>query len=299
MNRIYLLFALVVVALSFDGSSSTSTSKMLPSFLPENDWHIGVHDKKASRTMTEQIFNDVITRINNIYTPVVERRGNILKINSSWSDDTVNAYAQQTGNTWQINLFGGLARHQAITPDGFAMVVCHEMGHHIGGAPKKTSWFGTIWASSEGQADYYSSAKCVKRYFAEDNNVDIVAAMNVDPIATQKCNQAFSNPEEIAMCQRAAMAGLALGKLFEDLLNETTPIKFSTPDQTVVSRTNTGGYPPTQCRFDTYFAGALCDKDVTVDPSDDSDDENEGFCAAKDNYTLGTRPLCWFKPARN
>jgi hypothetical protein len=33
-------------------------------------------------------------------------------------------------------MFGGLARHELVTDDGFMMVVCHETGHHLGGAPR-------------------------------------------------------------------------------------------------------------------------------------------------------------------
>ncbi len=292
MKKVFLLATLVILTFSFNGSSSTN---QVPSFLPENDRYIGVNDKKASRNMTEEVFNSVIARIEKIYSPIIKSRGKVLNISGNWDDGTVNAYASQSGRTWSINLFGGLARHQETTPDSFAMVVCHEMGHHIGGLPKKTSWFGPMWASSEGQADYYSSAKCVKRYFAEDNNVAIVAEMKIDPIADAKCNQVFSGPEEVAMCKRAAMAGLGLGKLFEDLLDLAAPILFSTPDNTVVTQTNTAGYPGIQCRFDTYFAGALCDQDFSVDPDDDS--VNGSFCATSENYILGVRPTCWYRPS--
>ena len=34
-------------------------------------------------------------------------------------------------------MFGGLAGHETITTDAFALVACHELGHHIGGAQRK------------------------------------------------------------------------------------------------------------------------------------------------------------------
>jgi len=75
---------------------------------------------------------------------------NELVIDKHWEDGTVNAYASENGNNDVISMFGGLARHPAITPDAFYLVACHEIGHHLGGAPKKGN---TQWASNEGQAD--------------------------------------------------------------------------------------------------------------------------------------------------
>jgi len=71
-------------------------------------------------------------------------------------------------------MFGGLARHETMTPDGFATVVCHELGHHLGGVPKKFSWFGNSWASNEGQADYFGIMKCLRKMFEHEDNVKIV-----------------------------------------------------------------------------------------------------------------------------
>jgi Zn-dependent protease with chaperone function len=54
-------------------------------------------------------------------------------------------------------MFGGLARDPLVTKDGFSAVICHEIGHHIAGAPRK----GFSWASNEGQADYFATTKCL------------------------------------------------------------------------------------------------------------------------------------------
>ena len=62
-----------------------------------------------------------------------------LKIEKKWSSATVTAgtYRDIRNKQWIINLYGGLARHPLITEDAYALVICHEIGHHIGGAPKK------------------------------------------------------------------------------------------------------------------------------------------------------------------
>ena len=54
------------------------------------------------------------------------------KIEPEWSKSEVNAYAMQYSGNWTINVMGGLARHHAMTVDGLAHVICHEIGHHLG-----------------------------------------------------------------------------------------------------------------------------------------------------------------------
>jgi hypothetical protein len=190
-------------------------------------------------------------------------------------------------------MFGGLARHETITADGFAMVACHEIGHHIGGAPKKASWMGNTWASNEGQADYWGTMKCFRRVMMNDDNASIVAKMEVDQFAREKCEGIYANEAEIALCLRNAMGGLSLGNLFRALRRQTTPLAFNTPDRTRVTRTN-DNHPDSQCRLDTYFAGAICDKSIDEDVSQTN--ATVGVCNLSDGATDGTRPLCWYKP---
>jgi hypothetical protein len=260
----------------------------------KNDLWIST-DHKSINSMDEDRFNAVIAQVEDVYKPIIAARGKQLKVVRNWTDGTVNAYAQQLGNVWQVSMFGGLARHDTITEDGFALVVCHEIGHHIGGAPKKSSWMGTTWASNEGQADYWGSMKCFRKYAENDDNLAIVAAMEVPEFATKKCQENFASAEEIAICQRGAMAGLSLGNLFNALRNSTTELKFDTPDPRVVATTD-HNHPAAQCRLDTYFSGSVCDKDAYSDVSDTN--ANTSVCARSESYTDGVRPLCWYKPAR-
>jgi hypothetical protein len=125
-------------------------------------------------------------------------------------------------------MFGGLARHETITEDGFATVVCHEIGHHIGGAPKKSSWWGSSWASNEGQADYFGTSKCLRKMMEKEDNTSIIANMEIPAHVTKKCNASFNNIAEISMCQRGAMAGLSLANLFRALRNLDNELKFTT-----------------------------------------------------------------------
>ena len=91
--------------------------------------------KKPQDQINEEKFNQIIDSIAEFYRDTIEGFGAEFIIRKQWEDDTVNAFADREGENeeiWVISMFGGLARHKNITPDGFAMVVCHEIGHHIG-----------------------------------------------------------------------------------------------------------------------------------------------------------------------
>lgn len=281
------MFSLITLLLFVSASSFACDIDGLTGFAPENNLRISVDDK-ASNGMTQENFNAIINRVENVYSPVVRRKGGRLQIVKAWDDATVNAYAKRTGSTWQINMFGGLARHPLVTDDGLMLTICHELAHHIGGTPKSSG----SWASNEGQADYFGSMKCMRRILENDNNSAIVSKMNIDPEATTQCRNVYHNDNEIALCQRIAMAGKSLALMLGQL-HRADPVAFSTPDLTIASGTF-DTHPAAQCRLDTYFNGILCDKSWNIDV----DDKNPviGVCIKKDGHSFGPRPLCWYRP---
>lgn len=258
-------------------------------FAPKNNLNISKFDK-ATNGMTEAKFLAIVKRVSDVYAPVVAEKGATLNMVNDWTDGTVNAYADQDGKTWSVHMFGGLARHSLITDDGFMGVVCHETGHHLGGAPKYGG--GNDWAANEGQADYFGVLKCMRRVLQNDDNIAIVSKMTIDAEAVTKCETVYKSESEVALCERIAMAGKSLAMLLGDL-GGNSKVSFTTPDKKVVRRTN-DAHPAAQCRLDTYFSGTLCDKAVTEDVS--ATDPIPGTCVKSEGYKIGARPLCWYKP---
>lgn len=287
MNRNLILYAFsTLLAAAVPAAASDCQG-----FLPPNDLKIPVGSVDA-RGIIETQFNEVITTIEKIYKPVVAAQGRVLQINRLWTDATVNANASQSGNKDVLNMYGGLARHEAVTMDGFALVVCHELGHHLGGAPKKPGY--SAWASNEGQSDYYANLKCLRQVFADPAASAFTRTKESDGLAKQECDAAFSAPSDRAVCFRAAMAGKSVAYLFKALRNETVTPAFDTPDANVVTAMFSD-HPGTQCRMDTYLQGSLCRKPVAAPLS--GTDPAAGACTRSAGFPGGFRPLCWYKPA--
>jgi hypothetical protein len=290
MVKNILLTAVATVLISTTAIACDENGKS--GFMPENDMHIGIGNKMAS-DMTEARFNEIIDKVDAHYAPIVKDLGGKLKWARKWEDGTVNASAQRMWKTYKVNMYGGLARHELVTDDGFAMVVCHELGHHLGGAPKIGGLMGK-WASNEGQSDYFASLKCFRKVFQSENNQEIVSKMNIPASVSNKCSAHFTTADEVALCVRTAMAGKSLSNLLGSL-NSSSETAFDTPDNSVVSATN-NKHPAAQCRLDTYFQGALCDKRLSDEL--DNRDAKMGTCNRSQNYTEGVRPLCWYAPGK-
>ncbi len=275
--------ALPTIACTPDGSEG---------FVPENNLKIFSHTKRVGG-ITEEQFNGLIDKYEALYSPIIKTYGGELQVERKWTDPTVNAYAQQLGKTWRVSMFGGLARHDTITEDGFALVICHEIGHHIGGSPKKVSPWSSPWASNEGQADYFATLKCLRRGWENDNNEEIVSKMEVPEALAKACSSQHIWNQDYFICVRGGMAGLSVAKLFQALRGSSVEPKFDTPDPKIVTKTD-DNHPATQCRLDTYFQGSLCEISFKEDVTSDS--EVTGTCHGSTNHSKGLRPLCWFKP---
>lgn len=282
--------AVVAGSLMFLSVSFVSkTQRLCDGFLPPNDLSIAIGSPE-DKGITKEQFNAVMDQAEALYTPVIVARGGTLKLNRLWDNPTVNASAERRGSTYILNMYGGLARHETITQDGMALVVCHELGHHLGGAPK---YGGNVWASNEGQSDYFANLKCLHRMFGGAAAQSFTRLTSDETTARAYCAKSYAAPADIDLCARASMAGMSVTTLFRVLRGETTIPRFDTPDPVVVKRTQ-DSHPGTQCRLDTYFSGSLCSRPV-ADPLDDKNPA-AGTCTAAQGYAAGLRPLCWYKP---
>jgi hypothetical protein len=130
----------------------------------------------------------------------------------------VNAEIIKDSSGPVIHILGGMMVHSKMTSTTMTMLLCHELGHYLGGPPLKSR---TGWSSTEGQADYFSGLVCARLLGLSEDEL-IEGAIN-------------------------------LTKIYSDVSGEAYP-HMDASEETRVQRTNYG-YPSSQCRLDTILAG--------------------------------------------
>lgn len=270
---------------------------------PPNKLHLQPTPLEKSN-ISKAEFNRIIDAAEKVYEPIIKSHRGKLVFNRLWSDETVNASANQDGSTWEVNMYGGLARRPEITPDGFAMVVCHELGHHLGGYAFYNEDEMT-WAANEGQSDYFATQACAKAIWKDQPEANAKARDKVLPAARKVCDLNYAGQADRDICYRSSNAGLSLATLLAKLRSSTVP-KFETPDPQIVE-TTFSDHPEAQCRLDTYLAGSACSvpfknevipaKKLSNKFGEEAErDAGKYSCLARDGWITAQRPRCWFKP---
>ncbi len=226
-----------------------------------------------------------VARIREVYTPVFQALNKRLDIRLHWEDEVRNAFSDQRGNRWSIDVYGGLVRHPSMTADGLMLILCHEVGHHLGGAPRAPHGNRRVVLSVEGQADYFATRDCLRRVWQGQDHARFLPALP-DAHLAREC-QAAHGETGAALCQRmgqAALTSLTFAK-------EAFFAFESIPSYGLRSQQRPGetlsGYAELQCRLDTSLAGALCPNGPAAWNNNDSRPGNCGLAHAE-------RPACWF-----
>jgi hypothetical protein len=77
-----------------------------------------------------------------------------IAVDIAWKSGSLNAQAFRLGPTAaHVRIYGGLARHRDIGPEGLALAIAHEIGHHKGGAPTSHHYH---WLSTDRRADEWA-----------------------------------------------------------------------------------------------------------------------------------------------
>src|SRR5690606_36523909 len=117
--------------------------------------------------------------------------------------------------------------------------------------------------------------------------------MTITTFLTSSCKKQWADKVDQDICIRGGMAGDSVAKLFAALSWSARAPKFDTPDPKKVTVTN-HNHPDTQCRLDTYFQGALCEK--TFNEEIGQSEEVAGSCHGLGGQTVGLRPRWWHAP---
>lgn len=277
--------SLILLGYCFTCSSSEQFSLLYP----PNNLFFGVDQNLSG--LTEKDFNEIANKILENYEVVFTEQGKKLEIKNIWKNRGVNARTRLKNGIAEIQVFGGLIRSNHMTIDGLATVICHEVGHHLAGAPREQNGSGF---SNEAQSDYFASLKCFRRLFINEDNISKIKDFEVSESVRKKCENSFNNLNEVSLCIRSALAGFSFVKTGQgDVVLPGEEISFEQYDPNIVSSTS-DEYPESQCRLDTILNGAICQVDFN-EPLDNAN-PFKGTCHRKSSFTVGARPLCWFSP---
>lgn len=245
----------------------------------------------TNHALSEKKFKEMIALGVKEYSDIIRGHGATLTINNYWTDEKVNASAKKEGSSWAVNMYGGLARLKNITKDSLTSVMCHEIGHLVGGFPEYSK---NQDMASEGQSDFFAGHACFKRIFKEDIEVNATFRDKVQEYPKKSCDAVYESQENRDVCYRTAVASYK----FWRAVREHVKWGFKNRDKRIVSITY-DQHPVAQCRLDTALASALC-----LDKWDDHkipDNQNHNTCNCSrgkyvDDYRVGLRPKCWYKP---
>jgi hypothetical protein len=287
-NQLIKCFILFLIS----GSVFSSSRPMLLSddsvtnCFPSNNLRYSKNFKNAGLTLFDLL--NIIKQFEEKMGPIIKKefQKNVI-YNYDWDSDRVNAHAtRDNANNAVIVINGGLVRHPLMTRDALTAIICHELGHQFGGAPKQRRGNTDMrsWSSAEGQADYYATTKCLPHLFNDDNQnrrsslfIDEKKYLHLSEI----CDDAF--------CQRASLAALQMTRVFASLRIGTPEPSLQTPDTHQVYETDLG-HPNPQCRLDTMISGLYCE--IAREKKFDDQDPLAGACTNQP----GGRPSCWFHP---
>ena len=158
-----------------------------------------------------------VNQFQDLITPIIPSDHNLV-IRLEPLNPRINALINKLENQLVIQVYGGILVHSQINESALMLLLCHEIGHYLGGQPLQSK---DGWSSTEGQADYYSATNCA-------HLIGLNEATFID-------------------------AALRLTKMYAEVTREPVP-ELDSCDERVTPRTNFG-YPPIQCRLDTLIAG--------------------------------------------
>ena len=213
--------------------------------------------------VTKEDAEKLMQRLENLFGHDIKAGGLTLQWQWDWENPYIGAGSLPPKDSFTIVLWGGFVRAPQMTLPALALILCHELGHRLGGPPyMKNSQYQQI--SSEGQADFFAAQKCWPRlsqssFFESNRSSDFSLKFCGDNL----------------ICASTLEAAQDFGQILHLYFGRLNPLaRIENQAREQVTNTLDLAYPTEQCRIDTFKAGALCAKDSSQ-------------CK---------RPACWFVP---
>lgn len=167
-------------------------------------------------------------RILGLYNKEISNLGRPVILDAKWESPYMGAGAVKRSDRYEIMVLGGTVRIEGFSKEAYATIICHELGHIIGGAPYQ-DFVGTQWSSREGQADFFAASDCLPRYYK---------------------SLGYSEEESHAAIEQGGYDFLASMMGFSSATRDQS-LERSYVELAPVSKT-LRGYPSLQCRYETF-----------------------------------------------
>ena len=183
--------------------------------------------------LERQQYDQALQRFQQLFHPLAQSEGRTLLVDTAWLFPTIVwSYALRSQEHSIIGIYGGLAQHHLLNEGVLILALCHELGHFYAGPPFMEHRFVfddlSTHYSTEGQADYFATAFCMKTYYQH--------FPPLGEVTTEVIGAAITLEAIYAQAEQAEAAAPPPPERQE--------------------------YPPLPCRLKTWVAGALCSRPV-------------------------------------
>lgn len=121
-------------------------------------------EENQNKVINGNNFYLIPVKLIGLFSPELSEVGYPVSLAANWESPYFGAGVSLYENSFHLMILGGMTRLPEMTEDAYAAIVCHEIGHIIGGEPRQTI-VGANWSSAEGQSDFFSASVCLPRYF--------------------------------------------------------------------------------------------------------------------------------------
>ena len=226
-------------------------------------------------------FEQTLESARKYFRPIYQSHGKELSILGEWDYDENNAKAlAYTVDHYFIEIYGGALKSEGTNTDSLRAMICHEVGHHLGGAPFMPQYYEDYYlfqGSSEGQADYYAANVCLKKWLNGEDHWRKIHQIGFSKKDQIFCERYHNDKNNIGLCIRIITA---FKRMLSLKIESEVQINLKTPSLAYkYALASSVTHPPSLCRLETAYAGVIC--------------HQENGCSIFQNPIEASRPLCW------
>ena len=228
------------------------------------------------------IYESRIRDFEETFRTIILQKGLVLDVSLDPKLRVNESHALVNSDLYQINISGQLLAKYSIKPDTFDLILCHELGHILGGEPKQK---GNPLYSSEGQADFFATAVCLPHLWNDGSNSSEFGTENSVVNPPIYCYSIHMSKRRL--CKRVIEASWRVAKIYATEFSLPQPVKIHSLSS---HKLKYRFFLTPQCRFHTFLAGLAC---VDLPMGDFGTPQLDRLCGAKESPV--PRPFCWYR----